>query len=159
MTGRRPARLDEHTALIAASVDDVWPSLLEAVDRAFSRPGAGPYARLVGCADPTSSGPRPLGEGSTIPGFRVSLALPGRELLLEGRHRFSSYALRFVLEPLGPASSRLRAESLADFPGLSGRLYRGLILGTGAHVLAVRRLLAAVRRRSERQTAREALGG
>ncbi|GHH59948.1 hypothetical protein FHS35_006476 [Streptomyces umbrinus] len=140
---------DEHTTVVEAGVDDAWRSLGETLDRSFSRPGANRYARLVGCADRTASGPRPLAEGSTFPGFRVAAAVPGRELVLGGRHRFSSYALIFRLEPAGPGRSRLTAETRATFPGPAGGLYRLLVLGTGGHAVGVRRLLAAVRRRAE----------
>ncbi|MEU0646310.1 hypothetical protein [Streptomyces umbrinus] len=140
---------DEHTTVVEAGVDDVWRSLGETLDRSFSRPGANRYARLVGCADRTASGPRPLAEGSTFPGFRVAAAVPGRELVLGGRHRFSSYALIFRLEPAGPGRSRLTAETWATFPGPAGGLYRLLVLGTGGHAVGVRRLLAAVRGRAE----------
>ncbi|MFG2347969.1 hypothetical protein [Streptomyces phaeochromogenes] len=140
---------DEHTTVVAAGADDVWRSLGDTLDRSFSRPGANRYARLVGCADRTASGPRPLAEGSTLPGFRVATAVPGRELVLVGRHRFSSYALIFRLEPAGPGRSRLTAETRATFPGPAGGLYRLLVLGTGGHAVGVRRLLAAVRRRAE----------
>jgi hypothetical protein len=137
--------LDEHATDIAADVDAVWTALLATLDRA----GMAGYARIVGCADYTASGPRPLAEGSTIPGFRVVTALPAAELALEGRHRFSSYALIFRIEPDGAGRSRLRAESRGVFPGLLGGVYRLLVIGTGGHVVAVRRLLSAVRRRSE----------
>lgn len=140
---------DEHTTVVEAGADDVWRSLGETLDRSFSRPGANRYARLVGCADRTASGPRPLAEGSTFPGFRVAAAVPGRELVLGGRHRFSSYALIFRLEPAGPGRSRLTAETRATFPGPAGGLYQLLVLGTGGHAVGVRRLLAAVRRRAE----------
>ncbi|CCH19264.1 hypothetical protein [Micromonospora lupini] len=63
--------LDEHATLIAAETDQVWPHLTDVVERTFSRPGTGGYARLVGAADPVTSGPRPLVEGSTFPGFHV----------------------------------------------------------------------------------------
>jgi hypothetical protein len=144
-------RVDEHATVIAASVDEVWPALLESLDRTFSRPVVSAYARIVGCEDATASGPRPLAEGAKIPGFRVGVAAPARELVLEGRHRFSSYVLTFQLDELGSGSSRLRAESRASFPGMAGRVYRLLVIGTGAHVFMVRRLLAGIRRRSERR--------
>ncbi|HYN96630.1 MAG TPA: hypothetical protein VES42_22535 [Pilimelia sp.] len=140
--------VDEHATVIAARADDVWRALGETLDRTFARPGAAGYARLVGCAEHTASGPRPLAAGSTVPGFRVVTALPGRELVLEGSHRFSAYALIFRLEPAGPGRSRLRAETRATFPGLAGGLYRRAVVGTGGHVLVMRRMLAAVRRRS-----------
>lgn len=141
--------IDEHATDIAAGSDDVWRSLGEALDRSFSGPGMASYARLVGSADCTASGPRPPAEGSTFPGFRVVAAVPGRELVLQGRHRFSSYALIFRLEHVSPGRSRLRAETRAAFPGLAGGLYRRLVIGTGGHVVGMRRLLSAIRRRSE----------
>jgi hypothetical protein len=140
--------LDEHATVVAARADDVWRALAETLDRSFSRPGVAAYTRLVGCADRTASGPRPLAEGSTLPGWRVAAAVPGRELVLRGRHRFSSYALTFRIEPFGPGRSRLRAESRAAFPGPAGALYRLLLMRTGGHVAGIRRLLSAVRRRS-----------
>lgn len=142
--------LDEHATAIAADVDDVWPVLVETLDRAFSRAGAGPYARAVGCADRAASGPRPLTKGSTMPGFRVVAAVPAAELVLAGRHRFSSYALIFRLEQLSAGRSRLRAESRAAFPGWAGSVYRLLVVGTGGHGAVVRHLLSTVKRRSER---------
>jgi hypothetical protein len=141
--------VDEHTTDIAADVEDVWPSLTETLDRDFGRAWAATYARLVGCADRASSGPRPLVEGSTIPGFHVVAVVPGQEIVLEGRHHFSSYALTFRLERIDSGRSRLRAETRAAFPGLHGSVYRLLVIGTRGHVVAVRRLLALVRRRSE----------
>jgi hypothetical protein len=143
--------LDEHATTIEAGVDDVWPVLIETLDGAFSRPGVASYARAVRCADVMASGPRPLAEDSTIPGFRVVAAVTGSELVLAGRHRFSSYALVFRLEQVGSGRSRLRAESRATFPGLAGGVYRLLVIGTGGHVVVVRRLLSGIRRRSERR--------
>ena len=141
-------RVDEHATTIDARIDVVWPALIEAVDAAFGRAPAAMYARLVGCRDNGSTGPRPLAEGSTTPGFRVVRVLPGAELVLDGRHRFSSYALTFCLEAAGRDRSRLRAETRAAFPGRAGALYRLLVIGTRGHVVAVRRLLSAVDRAS-----------
>ena len=70
-------------------------------------------------------------------------------LALAGRHRFSSYALIFRLDDLGTHGTRLRAETRAEFPGVKGRLYRTLVIGTRAHVIVTRALLAAVERHSE----------
>lgn len=76
---------------IAADADAVWSALDSTVDRASSRPGVASYSKLVGCANSTSSGPRPLADGSTIPGFRVTVAVPPAELVLTGHHHFSTY--------------------------------------------------------------------
>ncbi len=145
--------VDEHATTIAAGTDQAWPVLLETVDRAFTRTGAAPFAAIVGCTDRSPSGPRPLAEGSTTPGFHVLSATPGSELVLVGRHRFSSYALIFRLDQLSAGRSQLRAQTRAEFPGLTGGCYRFLVIGTGGHAVAVRRLLATIRHRCERQHA------
>jgi hypothetical protein len=149
-----PPYLDEHERTIAAGADDVWTALTVAIDRSLSRPYAATYARAIGCADPVASGPRPLAEGSTIPGFRVAVAVPGSELVLEGRHRFSDYVLSFRIEAAGAGRSTLRAESRAAFPGLAGGAYRLLVVGTRGHVILVRRMLATVASRAESRTRR-----
>ncbi|MFJ2734337.1 MULTISPECIES: hypothetical protein [unclassified Streptomyces] len=140
--------VDEHTTVVAADTDAVWRGLGAALEESFRGRGAARYARLVGCADRAASGPRPFAEGSALPGFRVVAADTGRELVLAGRHRFSSYALTFRLEPAGPGRSRLRAETRAAFPGPAGALYRRLVIATGGHAMGMRRLLSAIDRRS-----------
>jgi hypothetical protein len=144
--------LDEHTTVVDAPVAAVWAVLLERMDGAFTRPE---LARLVGCEHDDHTGPRPVAEGSTIPGFLVSTMVPNRELVLEGRHRFSTYALTFRVEPAGRDRTRLRAESRAVFPGVAGSIYRLLVIGTGGHIVAVRRLLASVKRRAEARSRAE----
>jgi hypothetical protein len=138
--------VDEHTTVVDADAEVVWGALGEVLDRSFGGGRAVAYARLVGCTDRTASGPRPLEEGSTIPGFRVASAVPGAELVLIGRHHFSTYALLFHLDEAGPGRIRLRAETRARFPGPAGALYGRLLMTTGGHALGVRRLLTAVRR-------------
>ena len=141
--------LDEHTVVVQAPPAAVWAALLETLDRSFGPVAAAAYAKLVGCEPPAASGPRPLAVGSTLPGFAVTRCEPDRELALDGRHRFSTYALTFRLQPSG-VGTRLTAETRAVFPGVTGRAYRLLVLRTGAHVLGVRGLLAGVRRKAER---------
>jgi hypothetical protein len=142
-------RIDEHATLVAAPADDVWHALGETLEQSFGRPRSARYARLVGVADRTASGPRPLAQGSAFPGFRVAEAVPGRELVLLGRHHFSTYALVFRLEESEDDRTRLRAETRARFPGPFGALYRLLVISSGAHALLTGRLVAAVRRRAE----------
>jgi hypothetical protein len=139
--------IDEHATVIAADRDTAWRELGAVVDRTFSGGRSPGVARLLGCADHKVSGPRPLAEGSTLPGFRVAAATPGRELTLAGRHRFSSYALVFRLDEAGPGQSRVRAETRAGFPGPAGAIYRLLVIGTGGHAILVRRMLTAVQKR------------
>ncbi|MBC2905197.1 hypothetical protein [Streptomyces cupreus] len=142
--------VDEHTMIVAADPDALWEGLTEALDASFGAARSTSYARLVGCADVRASGPRPLAEGSTLPGFRVEAADRGRELVLIGRHRYSIYALTLHIDEAGPGRYLLRAETRAAFPGLSGRLYRRLAIGTGGHAMGIRRLLASIRDRAER---------
>jgi hypothetical protein len=141
--------VDEHVTSIAASADTVWQVLLDDLDRQFSRVPATVYARVVGCAEVAASGPRPLAEGSSMPGFRVVTIVPPTEIVLEGRHRFSTYRLTFRVDQRSPRESRLRAETRASFPGIAGESYRRVVIASGGHAILVRRLLNGVRRKSE----------
>lgn len=141
--------VDVHTVLVDAEPAVVWRAAGEAVHESFAGGSSERVARLLGCADPAASGPRPPALGATVPGFRVVSAVEGRELALAGSHRFSAYVLVLRLEREGPGSTRLRAETRAAFPGPAGRVYRLLVIGTRGHRLAVRRLLARIRRRAE----------
>jgi hypothetical protein len=107
-------------------------------------------ARALGCRDRSASGP-PDAQGSTLPGFRIEQVERPSQLALEGRHRFSRYALIFRLDELPGERSRVRAETRAAFPGLRGRLYRALVIGTRSHTVAVHRMLSAVKRRAEQK--------
>jgi hypothetical protein len=144
--------VDELSVAIDADPEATWGAILRVVEGSFaSQPAAG-FARLVGCADTEASGPRPLDAGSAFPGFHVEAAALHRELTLAGSHRFSNYALIFRLDDRG-GGTFLRAETRAEFPGLKGSVYRGLVIGTRGHVLATRRVLAAIKRRAERDWA------
>ncbi|MER6568383.1 hypothetical protein ABT288_19970 [Streptomyces sp. NPDC001093] len=136
--------VDTHTTVVPAGADVVWRMIGEVMGRSFAGRGGAAYTRLVGVADRTASGPRPLSVGSTVRGFRVTAADPERELTLTGRHRFSAYTLTFRLTPESPGRTRVSAETRAVFPGPAGRLYRLLVIGTGAHAAVMRRMLRAV---------------
>lgn len=144
--------VDEQAAVIPADTGDVWRGLVGTLDRIAARPGTARYARLVRAADQVAGGPRPLAVTSTLPGFRVVVAEPGRELALVGRHFFSTYALVLRLSPLAPTSARgpahtlLHGETRAVFPGPLGAVYRAAVIDTGAHAIGMRRLLGSVRR-------------
>lgn len=142
--------IDEHSTEIEAEPASVWDALCQVVERLTSAKVAPHFAHLLGCADVRSGGPRPFAEGSAITGFHIDVATAPRELALAGNHRFSNYALIFRLDDLGAGRTRLRAETRAEFPGLSGSVYRTLVIGTRGHVLATRRILKAAKRRAER---------
>jgi len=135
--------IDEHSRRIDAPADAVWTALLRVLRRQMA--GSSRFARLLGC-DPAQGTAELAGRpGDAVPGFRVVEAEPGRRLALRGRHRFANYALTFVLD-----GDRLRAQTHAEFPGLLGRLYRAVVLGTGGHRLITRRLLRQVAREAEK---------
>jgi len=131
--------VDEHAAPTGVPADVVWTALVRVL-RGHLRGSAG-LARVLGC-DPRVGTPGFGGRvGESIPGFRVVESEPGRRLVLGGSHRFARYALTFLLE-----GDRLRAQTHAVFPGLSGRIYRALLLRTGAHQAITRRLVQRVSR-------------
>ncbi|HEX4304440.1 MAG TPA: hypothetical protein VHZ54_00245 [Solirubrobacterales bacterium] len=142
--------VDEHAIELDGTPAAVWPALLRTVERMTAGGAAPRYARAVGCADTEAGGPRPLDIGSTIPGFHVAALAPERLLALRGSHHFSDYELAFRLEPLGGVRTRLVAETRAEFPGVKGRAYRALVIGTRMHVLVVRRVQRGVAKRVER---------
>lgn len=142
--------VDEHAVVVCAATPAVWDALLHVVERSFAAPGGGLVVRVLGCPDTAPRGPRPLGAGSAFPGFHVAAVNAPRELELAGSHRFSRYALTFRLGELAHRQVQLRAETRAEFPGPQGAVYRALVIGSRGHVLAVRHLLAAIKRRAER---------
>jgi hypothetical protein len=71
-------------------------------------------------------------------------------LALMGEHRFSRYALIFYAAETAAGPVRLRAETRAEFPGIRGRVYRTLVIGTRGHAVATKAILRNVRRRAER---------
>jgi hypothetical protein len=140
--------VDEHGILVHASVETVWEALLAVNVAAASRRRGERLARALGCAHTEASGPIDR-IGSTVPGFIVARVIEPAALALEGEHRFSRYGLVWSLEPTRDERTLLRAETRAEFPGVKGRLYRFLLIRTNLHVLAVNRLLRAVKRRAE----------
>lgn len=127
------AYVDEHRVRVAASREQVWLAL-EHWAWSLCASEHGLLGRVLG-TEPAA-------------GFAVTEASPPERLTLTGRHRFSRYALVFALDPAGDGATWLRALTYADFPGLRGRAYRGLVIGGGLHVLATRRMLDQVARRA-----------
>jgi len=141
--------IDEHAIEVAASPERAWGALRQVLTPSSGGRSREWFARLLGASVTRSHGD-PLEPGSSITGFRIARANAPVELVLEGEHRFSRYALIFHLEQLPGERSRMRAETRAVFPGLRGHAYRALVIGTHGHVLAVKRLLRAVRAQAER---------
>ena len=140
--------IDEHVIAVDAGEAETWDALIALLPKVFDTKAAARIGKLVGVEHSGSSGR--FGEiGSTLPGFVVSRAIPPTVLALLGGHRFSRYALVFRIDRAA-GGTRLRAETRAEFPGAKGRVYRAVVIDTRGHVLVVRRVLAAVKRRAER---------
>ena len=140
--------IDDHSTLIGATPERTWAALV-AVGRTMRGP-TGPLGCLMGLQPAIASGDWSAGleAGATVPGFEVEQACPPTRLALSGRHRFSRYALVFELENGDPDGTRVRARSWGAFPGVHGRSYRALVVGSGAHRLVVRGLLRRIERRA-----------
>jgi hypothetical protein len=146
--------IDEHRTSIRASPDAAWDALLSVVRRQV---GIVPprLARVWGLTPQVRRGEwtGSPSQGDALPGFEVSEVDRGRRLALRGRHRFSRYALVFDVEPTAVDACVVRARSWAAFPGAAGAAYRALVIGTGGHRVAVRRLLRSIERTAERAAA------
>lgn len=129
-TDRRLPFVDTHTVSVALGPDQLWTALHRYAEK-LSLPGGRVLPALLG-TDPR-------------PGFAVTSEIPGERVVLTGRHRFAEYELMFTIE--GRTSQRttlLHATTHAAFPGLHGRAYRRLVIGTGLHEIATKRMLRAI---------------
>ena len=128
-----PPYVDEHDIVVAAPRDRVWAALESYVDGVLGGDGS-VLTRVLGCSPPS--------------GFGVDSRVEGERLELAGRHRFSRYRLVFGLAEDASGSTRLSAATYAAFPGPHGAAYRLMVVGSRAHVLATRRMLASVAARA-----------
>ena len=140
--------IDEHAVEVAAPPSACWEALLATAGAMSDGAAEGAVAWLLGTEHRGRSGV-PGESGSTIVGFEVAEAKAPRLLVLEGRHRFSRYRLTFTIVP-APGGAVVAAVTHAEFPGLHGRAYRALVIGTRGHVLATQRILRSVKGRAER---------
>jgi hypothetical protein len=113
--------IDEHAITLDGDLASAWSALLH-----------------VMCRDPE--------DPSTVPfGIVLDEAAPQQRFALKGRHWFATYRLRFVLTDVSHTTAQPRtrvvAETWAAFPGVKGRLYRAMVIGTYGHRIVVRRML------------------
>jgi hypothetical protein len=141
--------IDEHVAEVKAGPQRTWNALLAVLGGEFGSAASTRIARLLGCrpAERSGSWDGGLTADATLPGFGVEEARAPTRLALAGAHRFARYALVFELEPRGDDACSLRAQTFALFPGIAGRAYRALVIGSGGHRLVTRRLLRRIARR------------
>jgi hypothetical protein len=60
--------------------------------------------------------------------------------------------LTFALTDGAEGTTHLRARTYALFPGVRGQVYRALVIGTRAHLVATSQILRSVRRLSLEST-------
>lgn len=118
---KRLPYIDEHAITIDANRADTWSAL-----------------QRVMCRDPR--------DATTVTfGFVLDEAQAPERFALKGRHLFAVYRWVFELDELdAPARTRLRAGTWAAFPGVHGKVYRALVIGSGAHRIVVRRTLKRI---------------
>ncbi|MGC1212255.1 MAG: hypothetical protein WA890_13425 [Micromonospora sp.] len=141
--------IDEHQVLVSAPAEAVWRSLTTHLTSRNG--GAAALAHLL-ATEPRRAYGSALEQGTTVPGFAVAEAEPGRLVRLAGHHRFSRYTLTFTLLPR-PDGTLLSARTDAAFPGVHGWVYRRLVISSGAHQVLTRRMIRTVGRHAERHSA------
>lgn len=106
--------IDEHAITVDANRADTWSALLRVL-----------------CRDPH--------DPSSVPrGFVLDEARPPERFVCKGRHPFAVYRWVFELDGESEDRTRVRSATWADFPGVHGKIYRALVIGTGGHRIAVR---------------------
>lgn len=132
----QPPYIDEHAVRITAPREVVWTALEHYITAGIGLPRGNPLAKLL----TTLLGTQPRA------GFEVARSVPGESIDLVGRHRFSTYLLRFELADAPAGSTQLRAQSYAAFPGITGEIYRTLVIRSRFHVIATLHVLRSVQR-------------
>ncbi|MFF0527587.1 hypothetical protein ACFYT3_04280 [Nocardia amikacinitolerans] len=116
----RLSYIDQHAREVDANRDRTWKALLK-----------------VMCKDPH--------DPASVPsGFVLDAADEPARFAMSGQHWFSRYELIFELEDEGQSRTRVLATSRGDFPGLHGKIYRALVVGSGGHAFMVRRMLGRI---------------
>ena len=131
--------IDEHTIGVDAPRERVWTALERYIESLLHGVERNPLVALLG--------PRPRA------GFDAVEKVEQQRLSLAGRHHFSRYRLDFELRDIPGGGTRVQARSYAAFPGLHGRTYRALVIGTGLHVVATKHMLRGIRGAVVRATA------
>ena len=121
--------IDEYAIPVTAGRTATWQALLR-----------------VMCRDPQ--------DPTTVPlGFVLDEATPPARFAIKGRHWFATYRLVFILTELPDGSTWLAAQTWAAFPGLKGRIYRALVIGSGGHRVVVRAMLKRIARSADKTPA------
>lgn len=141
--------IDEHSITIEADPERTWELLVGMLGRLGSSVPL-PMNRALGLQPPTRSGSWRVDAqpGDSIPGFSVAESEHPKRLELRGGHRFSQYALIFELAPQNQGETKLSAQTWAAFPGVTGKIYRALVISSRGHRVAVWHMLRQVAARA-----------
>jgi len=141
--------IDEYHVHLPCQPAVAWGALGSVLCSELGGAPPGAFVSVMGLEPPARSGDwaTPIEIGDALPGFEVRELRQQEHLTLVGRHRFSRYALVFDLDEI-EGGTRLRAQTWAAFPGLFGRAYRAIVIGSRMHRLVVRRLLRRVGERA-----------
>jgi hypothetical protein len=116
--------IDEHAITVTANRAETWSGVLKTL-----------------CRDPNEP-------SSVPPGFVLDEARPPERFAMKGRHLFAVYRWTFELDDEGPHCTRVRSATWANFPGLHGKIYRALVIGTRGHRVVVRLALKRIAARA-----------
>jgi len=123
--------VNEISVEVSADPVRTWEALIATIPRLFDTRRARRVAPLLGCSHTVANG-NPSVIGSTLPGFLVVRSVRPALLALQGRHRYSNYALVFLIDP-----------------GRAGTLFHGLLVRSRGQLTAVHRIIGVVRKRAE----------
>jgi hypothetical protein len=127
--------IDEHRLEVRATPERTWDAVVQFVQDRLTRPAPVSFVQLWRL--------------SPASGFAIAEKIAPRHLALRGQHRFSRYELAFDIAPRS-GSVVLTARTAAEFPGISGSLYRALVIGSGGHGIIVRQMLRRIAKSAER---------
>ena len=144
--------IDEHQVSVDASAPLAWAAVVDVFGRLSTKPGWRVFAQAIRCKPVRAAGTSGT-VGTSLPGFLVARCEPPTEWALEGAHLFSRYALTFRIDSLDNAHCRVTARSSAEFPGLHGKMYRAVVIGTGGHKVGVRNILRSIKTEAEHSRA------
>ena len=143
--------IDEHEISLNVPAPVAWTAVVAVFGRLTTRPAWRLFAKAVRCKPDHAVGTA-VTAGDAVPGFLVARCEAPTEWALEGEHLFSRYALTFRIAPVDSGHCRVAAHSSAEFPGLHGKIYRAMVIGSGGHAIGVRRILRSIKTEAEHST-------
>ena len=140
-----------HATDVDAAPAAVWDTQIAACPGPRASGLLRAWAVAVGAEPAAANGLASHVIGAERPGLVVREVVPPATWAAAGRHRFARYQVVFRIEPTVSGASRLSAETYASFPGRGGSAWRRIVMDFGLHALAMRAVLAWLRRRAEQR--------